>query len=141
MMLLFMDPFTNVTSILPPVAYINGMAAAWGDYDNDGHLDLFISNQDGRNLLYHNEGDGSFTRITGIPAVSLSRHSSSCMWVDYDNDGDLDLFVANGIYSETAQSCEFYRNDGGTQNWIGLNLYGILSNRSALGAKVRATLG
>jgi hypothetical protein len=120
----------------------DAMGSAWGDYDNDGHLDLYVTAATtagtGQNVLYHNEGDGSFALVTEGPGLDSSLNSTSCSWVDYDNDGDLDLFIANGIF-EGSQSCELFRNDGDVSNWIGLKLYGILSNRWAFGAKIRVT--
>jgi len=124
--------------VLPDGGSTRPVGLAWGDYDNDGHQDLFISNSEENNLLYHNDGDGSFTLITESPVVSADLDSGGSAWVDYDNDGDLDLFVANGFLSNSEQSCELSRNDGGTNNWIILSLVGIASNRSAIGAKVRA---
>jgi len=129
--------YVPVTDVLPPIRMMNGMGAAWGDYDNDGFLDLFIANHSGPNLLYHNEGEGRFTRIKNRPPVSKDFYSAACAWVDYDNDGDLDLFTTNGSFSGTEQSCELFRNDGGTNNWIMVNLVSTVSNRSAIGAKVR----
>lgn len=79
---------------------------AWGDYDNDGRLDLYVCNRDEANFLYHNEGD-SFARVlTGAIATDVT-NSSGCAWSDYDGDGFLDLFVAN----VGAPNC-LYRNNG-----------------------------
>ncbi len=81
----------------------------WADYDNDGWLDLFVANNNGENnSLYHNDGNGSFTRITSGPVVSDGGYSVGASWADYDNDGDLDLFVANA----GNQNNFLYRNDG-----------------------------
>ena len=69
--------------------------SAWGDYDGDGRLDLFISNIDGPCRLYRNEGDGHFrdvARDLGVVGPAYNR-SFSCWFWDYDNDGRLDLFV------------------------------------------------
>jgi hypothetical protein len=66
----------------------------WGDYDNDGFLDLFVSNDGGRNFLYHNEGGTSFTRVFTGPIAQDAGNCYGTAWVDYDNDGWLDLFVA-----------------------------------------------
>ena len=72
-----------------------GVAA--GDYDNDGHEDLFVCNA-GRNTLYHNNGDGTFTDVTersGIGTKPKDVLSVAAAWFDYDNDGKLDLIVSN----------------------------------------------
>ncbi len=70
-------------------------AAAWGDYDNDGDLDLYVSNF-GPNRLYRNEGDGTFVDVAVELAVTAPERESFATWFfDVDNDGDLDLFVAD----------------------------------------------
>jgi len=71
-----------------------GMGVAVGDYDNDGFHDLYVTNF-GRNVLYHNNGDGTFTDVTVKAGVDDPRWSTGAAWVDYDRDGRLDLFVAN----------------------------------------------
>jgi len=73
-----------------------GMGAATGDYDNDGDVDLYVTNF-GSNVLYRNNGNGTFTDVTREAGVDDPRWSSSAAFVDYDRDGDLDLFVCNYI--------------------------------------------
>src|SRR6202167_3770680 len=77
-----------------------GQACCVGDYDNDGHDDLFVTYY-GQNALYHNNGDGTFTdaaQPTGlIQPGPKTRWNTGCTWVDYDKDGHLDLFVANYV--------------------------------------------
>ena len=87
--------------------------AAWGDFDRDGHLDLYVgfpATQETPNRLFRNEGDGaSFSDVApdlGVDLIGTTRQTS---WVDYDNDGDVDLFVAM-----RDQVNRLFRNDDGT---------------------------
>ncbi len=67
--------------------------AAWGDYDGDGFLDLYVSNFSGGNRLYHNRGDGTFEDVAPQLGLTKPDRSFSCWFWDFDNDGRLDLFV------------------------------------------------
>ena len=91
----------------------------WGDYDNDGYPDLFIPEGMGaslKNVLCHNNGDGTFTRTTNNSIVLEGGRSSGGAWADYDHDGWLDLCVANGSAGGfTRQRNSLYRNLGGGQ--------------------------
>jgi hypothetical protein len=69
-----------------------GMGVAVGDYDNDGYPDIYVTNF-GKNILYHNNGDGTFTDVTGKAGVAAGGWSTSAGFFDFDNDGKLDLFV------------------------------------------------
>ncbi len=71
------------------------VAATFADYDNDGHLDLFVTSTNGGNVLFHNNGDGTFTDVTKKAGVELIAHSQTAVFFDYNNDGLLDLFVTN----------------------------------------------
>ncbi len=72
-------------------------SGSWSDYNNDGFLDLFVANSNGdlKNYFYQNNRDESFTKLSGNPISDITAHSRHMDWADYDNDGDLDLFVPN----------------------------------------------
>jgi alpha-tubulin suppressor-like RCC1 family protein len=89
-------------------------ATAWGDYDNDGYLDLIISGMDEASnpvtRLYRNLGNGTFTNVpTSLPDLRYT----TLAWGDYDNDGDLDLAIS-GENSSFQSMLGIYRNNGGT---------------------------
>ena len=105
--------FNDINAGLPGVRYAS---VAWGDYDNDGHLDFALMGWDGVNgylRVYHNNGDGMFTDANaGLPGWD----GGTVAWGDYDNDGDLDLLLSGERESSGTwlpRSCLVYRNDGG----------------------------
>ncbi len=126
-------------------AYVTNFAAAigcpaWADYDNDGFLDLLVvGGQDTprKAALYHNNGNGTFTSVTeGLPTTA--DYFLACPWGDFDNDGFMDVVLTHQYGNN-----RLYRNLGSTNHWIKFKLVGTMSNRDAIGAKVRvhATLG
>ncbi len=82
-------------------------SVAWGDYDNDGDQDLYLTNST-ENRLFRNDGDGVFTDVTDVAGVGHPGFSVGTAFGDLDNDGDLDLYVVN--FSSGADV--LYRNDG-----------------------------
>ncbi len=90
----------------------NSVTCAWGDYDNDGFQDVFVANGNfttgENNFLYRNNGDGTFIKITTGSIVSDGGNSTGASWGDFDNDGDLDLYVTNYF----TENNFLYRNDG-----------------------------
>jgi len=86
--------FTDVTESSGIRALGYGMGVAAGDFDNDGHVDLYVTNY-GSNQLWRNRGDGTFEDVTAKSGVDDPRWSVSATWVDYDRDGWLDLYVGN----------------------------------------------
>jgi len=89
--------FTDVTRAAGLAVEMYGMGVAVGDYDNDGHDDLFVTAL-GQSRLFRNTGKGSFTDATNQSGLTtVAEFSTSAAWVDYDKDGRLDLFVANYV--------------------------------------------
>ncbi len=102
--------FTDVTERagVPGNAY--GLGCIWGDYDNDGHPDLYVT-QYGKNILYHNNGDGTFTDVTAKAHVDGTdfgtQFHAAATFFDYDRDGYLDLYVGGYVDfgPSTKQTC------------------------------------
>ena len=131
---------------------------SWGtsfsDFNNDGYLDLFFANghlhdniemfeevgsYEQTNQLLRNNGDGTFSDISAQcgSGLTIKKSSRGAVFGDYDNDGDIDILVAN-----INEPPDLLRNDGGNKSyWLGLKLIGTKSNRNAIGAKVILTTG
>ena len=92
--------FTDVTESAGVGYADKGMGVAAGDYDNDGYVDLYVTNY-GHNILYHNNGNGTFTDVTASAGVASSGWSTSAAFIDYDKDGLLDIAVVHYV--------DFYR--------------------------------
>jgi len=107
--------FTDVSTIagIPDTVLIT-FGASFGDYDNDGDLDLFLSNKDDAkiipNKLYRNNGDGTFTDVSLTAGISNVGHLSFCSsFFDYNNDGHLDIYISNDRFLNTNI---LYKNNG-----------------------------
>jgi hypothetical protein len=119
--------FVDVTRAagLHDAAY--GMGAVAGDYNNDGHPDLYVTNY-GHNILYRNNGDGTFTDVTAAAGVAAGKWSTSAAWVDIDNDGDLDLFVVRYLDNGADETYFCGSQTTGERNYCHPDLYPGLSN-------------
>lgn len=131
-----------------------GSGAAWGDYNNDGWIDLYIANQSGpltmserelknspaTSVLYHNNGDGTFTDVSATAGVDLKAMAIAPAWGDYDNDGYPDLFVAcygknklyhnnrDGTFTDVSDNTGFGKEEGfwAGASWGDFNKDGFL---------------
>ena len=101
------DQFTDVTAAVGLARGGSASGQTWGDYDNDGDLDLFVSIEENPPRLFRNDGAAGFVEVTSGP-MTAPAHGHSASWVDYDRDGDLDLYVAN-----LNQASRLFRNEGG----------------------------
>jgi hypothetical protein len=88
-----------------------GMGVTCADFDNDGHVDVFLA-MEGQNLLLMNDGAGAFIATTKASGITGTYLTSSVGVIDYNNDGRADLYVANYSDGTNAQPNQFYRNDG-----------------------------
>ncbi len=123
--------FTEINTNLTGVA--RG-STAWGDYDNDGDLDILLTGLTGTNSdtakVYRNDGYGTFIDIN---ANLIGVSYSSAVWGDYDNDGDLDILLTGASSTSTYRISKVYRNDSGTFTDINANLSGTNIGSAAWG--------
>lgn len=134
--------FTRITEGSPVEDNTPTLGSTWGDYDNDGDLDLFVSNTAGQpSAYYENDGSGNFTKrganVVGPPVVNLA-NTQSCSNADINNDGYLDLFLANAAVNQGQLRPDYlYLNNGGDNAYLLVTLRGTESNAAAIGAKIR----
>jgi hypothetical protein len=149
--------FTDATAAAGLTETANTWAAIWGDYDNDGFLDLFVTNagtlaegNGNANFLYHNNGNGTFTNKAATEGVELQDNVTlhkGAAWGDYDNDGFLDILLKDGLGNERDHGAganglhRLFKNLGNGNHFIKVNLYGLQSNIKGIGARLRATYG
>lgn len=137
----------------PSVLYL-GFGTNFFDYDNDGHLDIFIANghvmdnvhltkpvlsYEEKDQLFRNLGNGDFEDRSALSGAYFrtARVGRGAAFGDYDGDGDVDILVTN-----SNQPAVLLRNEVGTRNhWVALDLRGVKGNRDAIGARVKVKAG
>ncbi len=128
----------DVGSVIASVA-TNSFGSSFGDVDNDGDLDLLVCNaylnSQNTNFLYINNGSGGFSLDTTSDLANHQGWSFGCAFGDYDNDGWLDVLLANNLNDN--QSNSVFRNTGTGNNWVKIRFVGTQSNYWAVGAKIR----
>lgn len=148
--------FADETVPLGISAPVRCVSTVAGDFDNDMDQDIYVTCRGGvtnvNNILYENQGDGTFIALANAaggagPAGVGAGMGDSVALGDYDVDGFLDLYVTNGLniypekplFESRGGTDTLYRNLGNTNSWVELDLVGVTSNSSAIGAKVFAT--
>jgi len=123
------------------------MGANFGDFNNDGYLDFYLGTgypaYEGLmpNLLYRNEGGRHFADVTTAAEVGHLQKGHGVAFFDFDHDGDQDIFVElGGAFAGDAYSNALFENPGTGNGWIVVQLVGGDSNRSAIGARIRAQI-
>ncbi len=130
--------FTQVSNTVSQLAFdLYNADVAWGDFDNDGLYDVAITPGENcfNGYLYKQNPDGSFTNMTFEAGIDAT-NSLGVVWVDYDNDGDLDLSIA------TETGVKLYRNDMvGLGNWVEFDVRSKTKNIYSVGAKLQVIAG
>jgi len=161
--------FLNVAPALGLADSHQSWSSAWGDFDNDGDMDVLIgASSSGYHKLMRNNGDGTFTNVTaGSGMDTFGGQSIEWTTHDFNNDGWLDILgggamhynngnmtfshdatapanhaigdMNNDGFLDIGTSATYYRNNGNGNNWIRINPQGITANRDAIGARVEVT--
>ena len=134
--------FTDVTfdAGLNPPGIADYYDAGFADFDNDGDLDVFVGvkerlGQTAQNMLYQNNGDGTFTDVAPLLGVNTEPIGMGNIWGDYDNDGDLDLYVLHEDPDNLPIANVLFQNNGGSNHWLQVEVHGQCSNLDAIGTR------
>ena len=140
-----MTPQSGINNTFMP-----GRSVVAGDFDNDMDLDVYVVNSfrvaNAPNTLWENNGQGVFTEVTNAGGAegTVLGAGDAVVTADYNRDGFLDLFIANGLYPppfDHLGPIQLFKNQGNANHWLEIDLQGTLSNRDGIGARVFATAG
>ena len=133
------ETFTDVTTQLGVAVNQVCWGANFFDFDNDSDMDLYVSvlvgSPNNNNVLFENQGDGTFSQVTGI-GFDENYESYGNAIGDFDNKGYCDVAVLN-----TNGNMNLYQSSGGTNNWVKIILNGISTNKDGVGSKIEYYLG
>ena len=113
-----------------------GAGCAFGDFDADGDLDLFVVNGGSADRVFMNRGDGSFVDMAAAFGMADTSWAWAVTLADYDNDGDLDAYVVN-----ERSANRLYENRSADNNWLQVRVRGVASNTEGLGARLQLFAG
>ena len=147
--------FRNIATIARVTGKASSRSVVGGDFDNDGWIDMYVGNDgfdfDNRtytdqskysNHLFINNADETFSQHATTAGISDQEITFNVGTADYDGDGFLDIYAANSAVANRNTGIDaLYRNLGNNNNWLHIDLIGVQSNRSAIGAKIILTSG
>jgi len=140
--------FVDVTYRVGLGRSFGSVGTHYGDLDNDGYPDIYLANGGAEmtrlepDALLLNRGDGGFVDIASAAGVKQLGKGFGVTFADYDEDGDLDIYVpVGGAYPGDRWRNRLYRNDSPKNSWLTLRLVGTRSNRDGIGARVRVKAG
>jgi VCBS repeat protein/ASPIC/UnbV protein/type IX secretion system substrate protein len=132
--------FTNVAAQLGVCVYKNCWGTNFLDYNNDGYPDIYVCVSHGapnrKNVLFRNNGNGTFTQTSGIGLDNDNFESFGCSIGDFDNNGYPDIGVVN-----IGDPFCLWKNSGGSNKWIKLKLHGFYSNKEGIGSRIETYIG
>ena len=138
--------FSNVTKQMGLYRIIHTMGCNFGDLDNDGFLDFYSGTGDPNiatiipNRMFRNDGGKKFQDVTSAGGFGHLQKGHAIAFTDLDQDGDQDIYACiGGAYSGDIFRNVLFENPGTSNQWIGLKLEGVTSNRSAIGTRLRLT--
>jgi len=140
--------FTNVTKEAGLYRTAFAMGSNFGDIDNDGFLDMFLGTGNPNfeslvpNKMFRNLGGKGFSDVTASARVGSLQKGHAVAFADMDNDGDQDIYIdLGGAYEGDAFPGSFFLNPGqNTNNWINISLEGAISNKAAIGSRVKLSV-
>ncbi len=115
---------------------VASLGVQFGDFDNDGYLDIYIINYNSANKLFINDGDGTFTDVTANSNVGDTGNGGGCALSDFNDDGKLDIYLAN---TGNTSNILYKNTTSNSNNYLKIKLEGTTTNRSAINSRIEVT--